>query len=98
MSSRDLRVQNAASTVTRRINRRYFLNRAAGTVAGAFATAVLGPLAGKQQAFASTYPCYPPCGYYCGGCSSTANCPTSPIYTITCTSSDPIGGKLHGYG
>lgn len=89
MSKRDRQVQGLMARTARGVNRRSFLSRAAGGTAGAVAAVVIGPVSGRDNALAhSGYPCYPPCGRYCSGCYSNADCPSG--YT-TCTNASQSG-------
>lgn len=87
----DQAVQRLIAAAARRLGRREFLSRGAAATAAGIATVVLGPLGGKQrQAFGhSNNPCTLPCGYACGGCSSTAGCPSG---MLTCTTAFPYPG------
>lgn len=85
LRSRDDRVAGAVVRGTNEFDRRTALRRF-GVLAGAtFATGVFGPLRGKDQALASNYPCYPPCGKLLSGCSAAADCPTGWINCTTST-------------
>jgi hypothetical protein len=94
-TDRDERLTLAIGRTTTRLSRRSFIAKATAAMAGGVAAVVYGPLAGKESAFASTFTCSPPCGGYCSGCSSSADCPAGHV---NCTSSDSFGGLLTGHG
>lgn len=89
LKTRDDRLTEAIGRTSSRLSRRSALAKGGGFMASAFAMAVLGPLNGKDKAFASSYECHPPCGQTCSGCTPAGGCPSS---MVVCTSSDPYGG------
>jgi hypothetical protein len=88
LKTRDDWLTEAIGRTTSRLSRRSVLAKGGGFIATAFATAVLGPLNGKDEAFAAISTCHPPCGEYCSGCTRAGGCPSC---MVNCTSSDPFG-------